>query len=197
MFMRDQTAFQAATALRIPFAPQPRDEARRGLVGGARVETDRGWLDIRSVMPGMRVATLDGGFALVRGLSVRTSLGGEEAVHFPGGSLGNCAGLDVMPDSGIVLSDPLAEELFESVDVVVPARALAGRRGIALRPLAAGQAIVELHFDAEEAVYANTGILLHARPGENGQGRSEFTWLTEAQGRALVRLVEGGAGLEG
>jgi len=189
MFMRDQTGFTSLTVLPVSPREAPGRSGGRGLLGGARVETDRGWMDVRSVMPGMRIATLDGGFALLRGLSARLTGGRETAVTIPGGALGNCADLTVMPGSGILLSDPLAEDLFGSADVIVPAAALCGHRGIGCGEVPQGQAVVELHFDAEEAVYANTGVLLHMEPAGGRDRPSDFTWLTEAQARALIALA--------
>lgn len=164
MFMQNSQAFRFAERIAIgDLGPDLRPSGRMaGILAATRIETTRGWCAARDLLPGLRVPTFDGGVATIRRVG-RQALpdGTVEMIRIPGGALNNCSDLWLLPDQRLLLADALAEELFDTVAVQVPAHCLEGYRGIARMRRPGGGLAITLSFDQDEAVFANTGTLIY------------------------------------
>lgn len=164
MFMKDFTRTTSATRVTTA-AP-----VRSGLAAGTLLETAAGWQPVEMLRMGDRVQTLDGGMARIVGLTREVVTPGAGFVlAVPGGVVDNCAGLSLLPDQHLVL-DTAGDPAFpDDLFVLVPALALEGLAGTVRRRLTRALEVVTPLFAAEEAVYANSGTLLHC-PGIGDPG---------------------------
>lgn len=164
-----------------------------GLVAGTLVETAAGWRPVELLRVGDHVQTLDGGLRQVKHVG-RSYYGADQGgyvldhvLHVPGGAIGNCDAMVLMPEQMLMIESRIADDLLGTPLVLLPALALSGYRGI--RRVRAEGLIeaVTLGFESEEIVYANTGVLLHcaAKPVSGF-----FTVLDHERGRALVSLLD-------
>lgn len=147
-----------------------------------RVETERGWVAVQNLRAGDAVATYDGGFVPIT--AIRPTGVTSAMVHVPGGVLSTCSDVALPGDSHVVLDLP-----GQSALVTVPLNALCGWRGI--RPTLQGAAeLSTIHFDSEELIYAQTGLLIHAAPDTT----PFFTRLSYGDTRAKLTLLAAGFG---
>lgn len=157
-----------------------------GLVAGTRIETERGWQRVEDVIPGTGIHTFDGGLRTLKTV-VRTRYGADLPMVYPegltlvpGGALGNCEALYVLPDQGILLSGASVESLTGQARVLVRAADIAGHGEIGLAMPVDGIEVVQLRFEDEEIVYANTGICLHCPPDGRGAAHSSVFRVLDA-----------------
>lgn len=196
MFMQAAHAFTFAEKITlgsVPGAVTARTQ-RGGVLATAQVETADGWCPAGALRVGMRVQTYDGGLCPILRLERQElSAGGALFIHVPGGALDNCDGLWLRPDQQILIASSVAEEVFDSAAVKVVARDLAGFRGIGpvWRPGAA--AVITLGFAQNEAVFANTGTLLHFEADHISALSDFYPNLAQSQVAAMLALIEGGA----
>lgn len=189
MFMQDFTRLAPAQAI----AALP---VTSGLAAGTPVESAQGWCPVETLHPGMRVQTLDGGLARIVAMD-RTWLlppmqGG--VVHLPGGAFGNCDDLLLLPDQHVLLDlradDAAVPGLPDALAVLIPALALQGQGGAALRPQRKPLEVVTLVFAEEELVWAASGLLLHCPGTAQGAGAlpggDTFPRLGEPAARRLL-----------
>ncbi len=196
MFMHSAKAFTAAK--RITIGNLDAATASRAHPGGflaaTLVETALGWCPVGALREGMRVQTHDGGLCPITRLTRQGfSTGGAMLVHVPGGAIDNCDGLWLMPGQEILITSPVIEEVLDRAAARVEARHLAGFRGIGLRWLPGASEIVTLAFAQDEAVFANTGTLLHCRSGRADAGPDFHPAIDRAQAQAMLALIEDGA----
>ncbi len=197
MFMRNEKAFDAARTARLLAELDAAHEAAAvtGLAAGTLVETDAGWIAVERVAAGMRVATWDGGFQPVLRAECRHlwPTGDRARVLVPGGALGNCSDLALAAGQLVLIETPVAEAVLGSAAVLVRARMLDGFRGVTRRHVPQPLALHRLTFGQDEAIYVNTGTIVHCegilRPAE---GEEFFPVLDDAQARALLELVASG-----
>jgi Hint domain len=200
MFMQNAKSFLAAEKVALQAAgviPAP-DAALGGILAGSLIETDTGWLRAERLAQGMRVSTWDGGFRAVARVLRHHIWPGQSAgvVHLPGGALGNCADLSLMPGQAVLIDSPVAEDVLGRTAVLVSAAQLDGFRGIHRRSLARPTETITLDFGTEELVYANSGLLIHCPADTGRRGRAAdgfFPRLTDAQAAALLALIDSGA----
>lgn len=179
-----------------------RAPARSGIIAGTRVETEKGWLPVESLLSGMKVQTYAG---LRRVAKVDRSYfepGNADTcpdglLLVPGGVLNNCSAFYILPEQHVLLETIYAEEIFGDAATLVPGSALEGFRGITrVRPRGLIE-VITLRFDEEDVVYGNTGVLFHCPSvgSTDGEGlRSDFfLTLTQGQSEALLALLEQGA----
>lgn len=132
-----------------------------GLGGATLVETASGWCRAADLAPGDLLHVHGGGLRPVQAVRCRDGAGGAW-LHVPGGALDNCAAL-WLGAAQLVLIDTLRDPaLPDAMEVLVPAEALAGLRGITLHAAPAALPLVTLHFDEEEVIWAQSGLTLHA-----------------------------------
>lgn len=181
MFMKD-FAHTAATATPV-LSPADRGHATAlrpltcGMVAGTLVETALGWKPVQDLRLGDAVQTLDGGLARVRALDRRhlSPAQNPTLVHVPGGAFDACSDLALLPDQLVVLdtlgvqTDGREDALF----VLVPALALIGLRGVRRVDLQRRLEVITPLFEAEEMVYAQSGVLLRC-PGMATQPVENF-----------------------
>jgi hypothetical protein len=182
MFLNHTTAFTT-------FAPAAADAATKTATHTATLgaqtllETPLGWSNVDTLSVGDTVATLDGGFARITAIShpERT----QPLIHVPGGVLSSCSDLHLPADTYVALTPPA--HLSDAPVVSVPLKALSGWRGI--RPtLFGGPDLATLHFEEEEMIYAQTGLLIHAK-SDNASGF--YKTLEYGDTRAMLSLIEG------
>lgn len=164
-----------------------------GVLAGTLVETPAGWRPVETLAAGDRIATLDGGFCQLLGVTRQRlhAMAGQEVIHVPGGVLDACSALDVMPEQGIFLASRIAEEVLGAAGVLVPARVLAGHFGITRRTIATTTERIVLHFAREEIVFANSGFLIHAAPEGQEPGEGFFDRLDADRAEAMLALIAG------
>ncbi len=200
MFMQNAKSFLAAEKVALQAAGLlPADDAATvGILAGSLIETDAGWLPAGRLAQGTRVSTWDGGFRPVVRVLRHHIWPGQSAgvVHVPGGALGNCADLSMMPGQTVMIETRVAEDVLGAAAVLVTAAQLVGFRGIHRRGLTRPAETIMLDFGTEELVYANSGLLIHC-PADAGRGHAAqggfFSRLTDVQATALFSLIGSGA----
>ena len=180
MFLKDftRTATPESILAVIPAMPS------QGLSASTLVETDCGWHRADSLHIGARVHTLDGGLATILAVS-RQPVRDMPAILIPGGIVGNCADL-ILPRGQQILVDTLGDAALPDADLVlVPAAAFRGLPGVCDTTLT-DELILPMFAD-EEALWANSGTLLHCPAiAGNGLDGSFFTELPLSQARAFL-----------
>lgn len=159
-----------------------------GFAADALVETEVGWCAVADLKPGVGIATLDGGFAVLTGVLSRANCRDAGSVHVPGGALGNCSGVILPAQQEILLPAGLAEPVLDAAYALVPAVALVGRFGVTGVEPGGGSRFYTLRFAEEEIVWANSGLMLRVPSGP----RSAFCRLSGPGARVLVELLDEG-----
>lgn len=149
-------------------------EERAGVSGGAMIETAGGWRQASELRRGMLLHTLDGGLRPLAEVAVQAvwpmGEGSGELVHVPGGTLGACDDLWLMPDQPVLIGAPVVQEVMGLPHVQVAARSLAANGGCRIgRPGKAIQ-IVTLRFSRPEAIWVNSGLIACCDGTEPGAG---------------------------
>ena len=134
---------------------------------------------------GDAVYTFDGGLAPIANLRQTRLNAGTQLWHVPGGALNNCSDLYLTQDQHVMIFDDNAEDLYDTPYVLVPATALQGFRGTRQMDCLPGTIAVEMTFDADEVVFANTGTLIRCA-AQSGKGDGFFRTLTNAEARILL-----------
>ena len=179
MFLNHDAAFTTFT----PALTSAKADHTATLTAQTRLETRRGWACVDTLSVGDSVATLDGGFAQITAISHPKRR--APLVQVPGGVLSTCSDMSLPADAHIALRAP-ARWGYAPV-VSAPIKALSGWNGI--RPtLFAGPALATLHFEEEEMIYAQTGLLIHAF---DANADSFFPTLSYGDTRALLALLDG------
>jgi hypothetical protein len=167
-----------------------------GLIAGTLVEGVRGWVAVEDLRIGDGVQSYDGGLARVVGLDrdwITTAVGAY-VLHLPGGALDNCGDLMLLPEQN-VLVDTLGDAgLPDDLVVLVPAAALESLFRATRVRIEKSLEVITPRFADDEAVFANSGTLLHC-PGIRqtaGQPASEFfTQLDLAQAQTFLQRAYG------
>ncbi len=163
MFMQDITRFAAAPVT------APKSALSQGIFGPTLIDTEQGWRPAETLRIGDRVHTLDGGLQRIAALSRRIVAPGEPVVLVQGGHFDACDDVFLMPGQGVLLD---TASLMAAPYACLPATALAACIGAAHRAAPARAEIVTPIFAEEEAVWAQSGMLLLC-PGLRG-GDSAF-----------------------
>ena len=196
MFMQNSKAFRAAeqSSFALHGLNAIPDFRGEGILAATMVETPHGWKSAGMLGRGALVQTYDGGLCAVAQVERRHMwpAAGAEVVHVPGEALGTCSDLWLMPGQAVLIFSPVVEEVLEAAAALVPARALAGFRGISLRPLPRPVEMVTLRFARTEMVYVNTGALIECQ-GEGGAVAAAqadyFPRLEGARAEAMLALI--------
>jgi hypothetical protein len=139
-----------------------------GLVAGTQVATEHGWRNVEALQQGDQVLTFDAGLQTLRSMSRSWSFanhGSTPMRHWPlfvpAGVLGNDAAMTLLPEQSVMVESDLGEAMFDDPFVLIPALALDGYRGIERRNPHRPIEVVVLHFETEQLVFANVGVLFH------------------------------------
>ncbi|WP_432450645.1 Hint domain-containing protein [Aliiroseovarius marinus] len=194
MFLNTATDFANALPADLADLMDPKRTGQAGMVSGTRVETAAGWRNVEHVMKGDAVFTLDGGLRVVRGV-MRSACAETRGLHVPGGALGNCDDMWLMPGQEVLIEAQWAQEAFGTPLAMLPATALAGYRGISWGAMPSGAEAVSLVFDEEEVVYANSGVLLGCA-GARSDAQEFFRRLSDDEAHAMVALMIHGTPFE-
>ena len=135
-----------------------------GMSAAAMVETASGWCRAADLRRGMLIHTMDGGLRPLADVAIVTIWPGGEGsgdlLHVPGGILGACDDLWLMPDQCILVGSPLVQQALGLPHVQLAARHLAGFGACRLKRSDAAQQIVTLRFSQPEAIWVNSGLVL-------------------------------------
>jgi hypothetical protein len=122
---------------------------------GTMIETEHGPRPVESLRPGDRIRTRDNGLQPLIWTGGRRVPGQDDhaPVHFAPGTLGDHGALALSPLHRVLLSDPLAEMLFGTSEVLVAARDLVDGAGVRVRN---GGSVDYFHllFDSHQIVFA-------------------------------------------
>ncbi|APX11723.1 hypothetical protein [Tateyamaria omphalii] len=179
MFLNHDTAFADIT-------PVATRRISAMLTAHTLLETEAGWRTVDALQAGAAVATLDGGFAEITAITKPDRA--APLVHIPGGVLSACSDISLPADAHVALHTPAGWS--DAPVVSIPVKALSGWRGV--RPtLFHGPDLAELHFEHEEMIYAQSGLLIHAAPNT---GDSFFPRLGYGDARAMLAASAGKMG---
>lgn len=174
-----------------------------GILAGTRVATSVGWRAVEALKAGDRVLTFANKMQPVDWVERRIVWCGRNAEEVawpllvPSGALGNREEMFLMPAQGIVIDCDLAEQVFGSPYVLVPATALVGHFGIARERPEQAIEVVRLGFAGEEIVFANSGAMFHCGPradilAEPSDGDGSYTVLEEEAASHFLTCLEEG-----
>jgi len=187
MFLNHSAAFTSFEPVTTDMdAPQKRMPIP-AMIAGTMVETETGWTPVERLSLGDAVYTLEGGPAPIADLRQIRLSAGTQLWHVPGGALGNCDDLLLTRDQHVMITDNDAEAMFDTPYVLIPAPALQGFRGTRRIDCVPGAIAVEMTFDAEEIVYANSGTLMHCA-AMSGLSDGFFRTLSTAEARIFLAM---------
>lgn len=170
MFMQDITRFAAAPVQTGDKSQTASAYSSFGLVAGTRVETAAGWRPIETLLIGDSVYTLDGGLARIVAMNRREVLPGEPVIRIAGGHFDACSDLFVMPGQDLLL-DTMG--LTDAPYACLAAAVLAACPGVARSATPRRVEVVTPIFAEEEAVWAQSGVLLRC-PGVKPDAGSAY-----------------------
>lgn len=141
---------------------------QQGLVGGTHVASNLGWRPVEALSVGDKVLTFDHGMRPVIDIQRETLLvdpydmpDDMRPVLVPQGVLNNRTDLWLMPDQGILVESDAAIDALGDPFAVIPARALAGMKGIQTAIPKQTLHVTLLSFEGDEVVYVEGGLLAH------------------------------------
>ncbi|EEW24114.1 Hint domain-containing protein [Rhodobacter ferrooxidans] len=198
MFMQDISRTSLHTAVAAPAAhakTAPQTRLFSGLTAGTLVETATGWRGVETLRSGDRVQSFDGGLRQVVGLDRGWLLPGEAALLLvPGGAFDNCTDLTLAPDQHLLIDTEGDAELPDDAMALIPAAALVGFRGTSRLTKHQPVELITPLFADVEAIWTNSGTLLHCPAIKHGAGRlpqgDDFTRLDLTAARALLRRLD-------
>ncbi|WP_299842291.1 Hint domain-containing protein [uncultured Roseovarius sp.] len=159
------------------------------LTAGTMVETESGWMPVERLSLGDAIYTFDGGLAPIAGLRQARLKAGTQLWHVPGGALNNCDDMFLTQDQHVMIFDDNAEDLYDTPYVLVPVPALQGFRGTRQIDSLPNTIAVEVTFDTDEIIFANSGAMLRCA-AQSGQSDGFFRVLTNAEARILLALLD-------
>lgn len=171
-----------------------------GLVAGTLIEGSKGWMPVENLRIGDAVQSFDGGLVRVLGLGRywTTPARGDFAVHLPGGALDNCSDLLLLPGQHVLIDTLNDPDLPDAIVALVPAASLDGWFGARRVPLEKALEVITPRFADDEAIYANSGTLLHCPDIRHTTGAATsdfFTVLDMAQAQRFLQRIYGGAAI--
>lgn len=167
--------------------------ARSGLVAGTRVATGLGWRAVDALGVGDMVLTFDAGLQRITKIT-RHVIWNENCacpqrfwpLHVPAGALGNRDALSILPDQYVMIESDAGEDLFGDPFSLIAASTLEGMNGIEAMPPAHGLEAIVLHFEADQVVFAETGVLYYC-PSACGLLEHAVSMHSTAPYKALTR----------
>jgi hypothetical protein len=155
-------------------APKPAPRSTRhavlGLFAGTLVRSEAGWCRVETLSPGDLVWTFDNGLQPLKHVRQQVPEAPKDSSNMalvvfqvPAGGLGNDEDLIFLPGAGLLLECENASDAMGDPFAVVPIDALSGVCGVEKTALADPMPIFVLTFEEEQAVYIDSGLLVHAR----------------------------------
>ncbi|MFL4468423.1 Hint domain-containing protein [Tateyamaria armeniaca] len=145
----------------------------RGLLAGGHIATAMGWRPVEAIAAGDLVLTFDHGLRPVMEVHRETfwvadmmAPASYASVFVPSGALGNSQDLELLPDQGVLIESEAACDAHGDPFAIVPAKALAGYRGISRIESKTRIEVITLVFERAEVIYAQGGALVHCPPVE-------------------------------
>jgi len=184
--------------------------ARSGLKSGTRVATAIGWRSVEALAEGDLVLTFDAGLQRITKVTRQVVWSGRSAcpkrfwpLNVPAGALGNRKALTILPDQYVMIESDVGEDLFGDPFSLISARALDGVNGITVAPPEHEMEAVILHFESDQVVFAESGVLYYC-PSACGlldQAMNErvgppYTALTAEDADVLVMCIESEQGMQ-
>ncbi len=198
MFIQDQSTFTAAKDIELVLPPVGRAPHPKltGLTAGTMIETSTGWRSVETLEPGDEIYTFDGGLRPLRRVNQMFLTTGADQLRrsglvlVPGGVLGACAPLELMPDQHLLVQGRAVDALMGVPAALIPARAFTGLMGIRFIRATAAVCASTLEFDDEEAIWANNGMLFHcAGRDAAADGSGYFKTVTGDTALTLAKAV--------
>jgi len=159
-----------------------------GLIAGTQIATNIGWRAVEAIAPGDLAMTFDGGMQKVRRISRNILWSSPQncpkhlwPLEVPVGAMGNKVVMHLLPEQNVMVESDAAEEMLNDPFALIPAAALHGFRGIHRVCPHAEVVVYTLHFDTEQVVFAQCGMLFHCMPAE--------VLLTEASNDVAYNVV--------
>ena len=134
-----------------------------GLVAGTLVEGPNGWRPVEELRIGDAVQSYDGGLARVLGLDrhwIRANAGAH-LVLLAGGALDNCSDLMLLPNQNLLIDTLGDRALPDAIVAMIPAAALEGAFDTKRIRIEQPIEVITPRFADDEAIFANSGTLLH------------------------------------
>ncbi|MFK7938837.1 MAG: Hint domain-containing protein [Roseovarius sp.] len=178
--------------------------ARSGLITGTRVATGLGWRKVEALGEGDMVLTFDAGLQRITKITREVIWNEARAcpqrfwpLNVPAGALGNRDALTILPDQYVMVESDAGEDLFGDPFSLIPASALVGVNGIAAVPAQHGLEAIVLHFENDQVVFAETGVLYYC-PSACGlldrvvatHSTAPYVALTQEDADVLVMCIE-------
>jgi len=174
-----------------------------GILAGTRVATPAGFRAVETLRTGDRVLTFGNRMQPLEWIERRIVWCGRNAEEIawpllaPAGALGNREDMFLMPAQSIVVDCELAEQVFGSPYVLIPATALVGHFGITRQRPETAIEVVRFGFAQDEVVFANSGAMFHCGPrgdfaGDPVAEDGNFTVLTEEEAKHFLTCLEHG-----
>lgn len=173
--------------------------AASGILRGARVATALGWRAVDAMAPGDLVLTFDGGLQPVTKITRTPVWSGEAAMpkalwplHVPAGALGNSADLNLLPRQYVMIESDAGEDIFGDPFSLIQASVLKDVAGVepVLPDLA--QEAVTLHFESDQVIFDQSGVLYHcpSTAGLTGMISPTYQALSAADAETLLDCIE-------
>lgn len=142
--------------------------ARSGMMSGTRVATGLGWRAVEALGEGDMVLTFDAGLQRITKITRQTIWAEGCAcpqrfwpLNVPAGALGNRDALTILPDQYVMIESDAGEDLFGDPFSLIAAKTLEGVNGIEAVPPLHGLEAIVLHFETDQVVFAETGVLYY------------------------------------
>ncbi len=139
-----------------------------GLVAGTMVATAMGWRPVEALAKGDLILTFDRGLQPLRGVTRGLHWDADtlcpEALwplRVPAGALGNQQDMTLLPEQAVMIESDTADMLYGDPFTLIDAADLDGYRGIERMPPVVEIEVIQLQFDNDEVVFANSGALVH------------------------------------
>ncbi|MDQ7070491.1 MAG: Hint domain-containing protein [Rhodobacterales bacterium] len=128
--------------------------------GGTLIDTDQGQVDVARVSIGDRVRTMDHGYQEIRWIGGRRvcAVGNVAPIRIRAGALGEgvpARDLRVSPQHRILVRSKIAKRMFDTPEVLIPAKKLLGLQGVTIDTSCRYITYWHFLFDRHEIVFAN------------------------------------------
>ena len=175
-----------------------------GLMEGTRVATGIGWRAVEGLAEGDMVLTFDAGLQRITKVTRQVVWDGSGAcperfwpLSVPAEALGNRVALTLLPAQYLMIESDAGEDLFGDPFSLIAAESLNGVNGIKPDVPKHGLEAVVLHFETDQIVFAENGVLYYC-PSARGlleqavssHARPPYKALTQADADVLVMCIQ-------
>lgn len=176
-----------------------------GMVAGTRVATSMGWRPVEAIAEGDLVLTFDAGLQAVTKVARAPIWSGEASCpkrHWPllvpAGALGNMGEIQLLPNQYVMVESDAGEDLYGDPFSLIHSSVLDGVNGIEPAPLDCRAESIVLHFNDDQVVFAESGVLFYCPPAQGFlaqmqapiMGEHSYRALTPGEAELLVGCIE-------